>query len=62
MMTAQPPKPLLPTGLPRGLSRVSNIIAVSSCKVPPPPPDPSASRACLTLVRRREEWASRLWP
>lgn len=31
-MTAQPPKPLVPQELPQGLSRVSNIIAVSSCK------------------------------
>eukprot|EP00899_Mesostigma_viride_P008056 jgi/Mesvir1/17251/Mv07662-RA.1 len=31
-MTAQPPKPLVPTDVPPGLAKVSNIIAVSSCK------------------------------
>lgn len=32
-MTAQPPKPLQAEEVPRGLQKVSNIIAVSSCKV-----------------------------
>ncbi|CAI6012553.1 unnamed protein product [Closterium sp. NIES-65] len=31
-MTAQPPKPLVAEEVPRGLQRVANIIAVSSCK------------------------------
>eukprot|EP00897_Mesotaenium_endlicherianum_P002466 jgi/Mesen1/2247/ME000153S01474 len=31
-MTAQPPRPLLPDDIPRGLQKVANIIAVSSCK------------------------------
>eukprot|EP00898_Chlorokybus_atmophyticus_P006143 jgi/Chlat1/652/Chrsp103S01053 len=31
-MSAQPPKPLLPNDVPPGLSRVSSIVAVSSCK------------------------------
>ena len=67
-MTAQPTKPLMPTDLPRGLSRVSNIIAVSSCKVLTPPlpqpthPPPCPNRTRHTLVGCRVEWASRLWP
>lgn len=32
-MTAQPAKPLIADDVPAGLKKVSNIIAVSSCKV-----------------------------
>lgn len=32
-MTAQPAKPIIPDDVPLGLKKVSNIIAVSSCKV-----------------------------
>lgn len=33
-MTAQPAKPLIADDVPAGLKKVSNIVAVSSCKVP----------------------------
>lgn len=32
-MTAQPAKPLIADDVPAGLKKVSNIVAVSSCKV-----------------------------
>lgn len=32
-MTAQPAKPIVPDDVPLGLKKVSNIVAVSSCKV-----------------------------
>ena len=32
-MTAQPAKPLVADDVPAGLKKVSNIVAVSSCKV-----------------------------
>lgn len=32
-MTAQPAKPLIADDVPAGLKKVSNVVAVSSCKV-----------------------------